>query len=163
MFIVTFQGLFFQEVKNGLGRDVWYLTPSGLDEFLKVFYIEEVIYSVVLLTVKISICFLYVRLFPDPTFRRVCFGTQAVQVVMLIAFMTFDLTECRPLSAFWTDWDRVRTGQCWNINAFAWAHAGINIALDLWLLALPASQVWSLNMKWKRKLRVLSMFGFGIL
>ena len=54
-------------------------------------------------------------------------------------------------------------GRCINIYAMAWAHAIINIALDLWMLALPASQVWGLKMPFRRKLGVMVMFGLGIL
>lgn len=163
MFTIVFQGLGYQEIGNGLGRDVWFLTPQGLDQYLKTFYVEEVVYSFVLATVKISICFLYIRLFPGSTFRRVCWTTQALQILMLAVFVAFDFAICRPLSAFWTSWDHERTGHCWNNNAFVWSHAAINIAQDIWLLVLPASQVWNLNMKWRHKLRVLSMFALGIL
>ncbi|KAL2279610.1 hypothetical protein FJTKL_13299 [Diaporthe vaccinii] len=44
----------------------------------------------------------------------------------------------------------------------AWSHAIINIALDLWMLALPASQVWGLKMPLRRKIGVMIMFGLGI-
>lgn len=54
-------------------------------------------------------------------------------------------------------------GRCINIYAMAWAHAIINIALDVWMLALPASQVWGLKMPLRRKLGVMVMFGLGIL
>lgn len=45
----------------------------------------------------------------------------------------------------------------------AWSHAIVNIALDLWMLALPASQVWGLKMPLRRKIGVMIMFGLGIL
>lgn len=163
MATTSFLGIFFAIVSSGLGGDVWTLTPPELDNFLKLFYVGLVVYSFVLATIKISICFLYMRLFPDRKFRRICIITQVLQFIMLAAFMCFDITECRPLTAFWTQWDDVRVGQCWNLNAYAWAHAAINIVWDLWLLLLPATQVWGLNMAWNRKVRILSMFSIGIL
>jgi hypothetical protein len=54
-------------------------------------------------------------------------------------------------------------GRCINIYAMAWAQAIINIALDLWMLALPASQVLRLNMQLRKKMGVMVMFGLGIL
>lgn len=54
-------------------------------------------------------------------------------------------------------------GRCINIYAMAWSHAIVNIALDLWMLALPASQVWGLKMPLRRKIGVMIMFGLGIL
>lgn len=50
-----------------------------------------------------------------------------------------------------------------NLEAFIYTHAALNIALDVWMLALPASQIWRLNLSWKKKIGVLAMFGFGIL
>ncbi|KAG8161106.1 hypothetical protein KVR01_009370 [Diaporthe batatas] len=66
------------------------------------------------------------------------------------------------MSYFWDMWDGEHVGRCINIYAMAWAHAIINIALDVWMLALPASQVWGLKMPLRRKLGVMVMFGLGI-
>ncbi|POS69965.1 CFEM domain-containing protein [Diaporthe helianthi] len=66
------------------------------------------------------------------------------------------------MSYFWNMWDGDHVGRCINIYAMAWAHAIINIALDVWMLALPASQVWGLKMPFRRKLGVMVMFGLGI-
>lgn len=49
------------------------------------------------------------------------------------------------------------------VNAMAYAHAGINIALDVWMLYLPATQVLNLRVSFKKKLGIMSMFGLGVL
>lgn len=50
-----------------------------------------------------------------------------------------------------------------DINALGWANAGISIALDIWMLALPMTQLVNLNLHWKKKLSVAAMFGVGAL
>lgn len=113
--------------------------------------------------IKISICFLFLRLFPDEKFRRIVWATQCFNFAVLITFIFVNTLQCRPMSFFWTGWDGEHQGSCFNMNAAAWAHAAIHIALDIWMLVLPASQVWTLNVSLKRKLAILAMFSLGIL
>lgn len=113
--------------------------------------------------IKISICFLYARLFSTPAFQRAIWATQALNVLLIILFVGADLAQCQPLSFFWEGWDGEHEGSCFNVNATAYAHSAVNIALDVWMLALPASQVWRLNLGLRSKLDVFMMFSLGIL
>lgn len=49
------------------------------------------------------------------------------------------------------------------MNAFAYAHSGINIGLDVWIIILPIHEVWKLNMSVRWKLQAMTMFAVGIL
>lgn len=121
------------------------------------------LYTLTLGLIKTSILFLYLRLFPDPKFRRTVWATQAFNLLMVGSFIISDFLQCQPISFFWESWDGEHTGRCFNINALAWAHSALNIALDFWMLYLPATQVWSLQMKVRKKIGVILMFGIGIL
>lgn len=156
-------GAAFFEIKNGVGRNIWDLTPTQITTFLLVYFIFEMLYTIILSMIKISICFLYLRLFPAEKFRRLVWATQVFNVCVLVTFTFSSAFQCRPLSYFWTGWDGEHSGSCNNINAAAWAHAGVNIVLDIWMLGLPASQVWKLNMPARKRFNILAMFGFGIL
>lgn len=151
------------EERYGLGRDIWTLDPWRISEFLKVFFVFEVLYTLTLGLIKTSILFLYLRLFPDPKFRRTVWATQAFNFLMVGCFIISDFLQCQPISFFWQSWDGEHSGRCFNINALAWAHSALNIALDFWMLYLPATQVWSLQMKTRKKVGVILMFGIGIL
>lgn len=151
------------EERYGLGRDIWTLEPWRISEFLKVFFVFEVFYTLTLGLIKTSILFLYLRLFLDPKFRRTVWATQAFNFLLVGSFIISDFLQCQPISFFWTSWDGEHSGRCFNINALAWAHSALNIALDFWMLYLPATQVWSLQMKVKKKIGVILMFGIGIL
>lgn len=147
----------------GLGRDIWTLTPDQVNNLLRVFFAFEIVYSFLVFFIKISIIFLYMRIFPGRTFQKVLWATQVLLIASLTAFSVADGFQCRPVQYFWTFWDGRKTGTCFNINAFSFVHAGYNLGLEFWMLALPASQVWNLNMSLKKRIQVLSMFGFGIL
>lgn len=131
--------------------------------FLKVFLGFEIIYVCALAIIKISICFLYLRIFPSHRFRVAVWATQVFNVALLVAFITAELLQCQPINYFWQGWDGEHEGFCINLEAFVYSHAGINIVLDFWMLALPASQIWHLNLCMKKKVGVFAMFGFGVL
>lgn len=158
-----FLGASIVEKENGIGRDIWTLTPQKITDFLKVFFVFEMIYTFTLGMVKISICFLYLRIFPGRNFCRIIYATQVFNVAVIITFAVANGLQCHPISHFWESWQGEKPGHCINFNAIAWGHAIVNIALDIWMLILPATQVWHLNVSWKKRAGILAMFGFGIL
>lgn len=149
--------------RTGLGKDIWAVPFDQINDFLELFFVFECLYTVTLGLIKTSICFLYIRLFPNRIFRRYLWGTLVFNIVLATTFVIVDLSQCRPMSTFWLNWDDEHPGTCININAMAWSHAIINIVLDIWMIALPATQIWGLHMAWKRKIWPLIMFGFGFL
>jgi hypothetical protein len=42
-------------------------------------------------------------------------------------------------------------------------HSAVNLALDIWMLILPMTQLYNLGLRRHKKIRVMSMFGMGIL
>jgi len=71
--------------------------------------------------------------------------------------------QCRPISFYWKRWDGEPEGSCFDINAFAFANAAISILLDLWIIALPVTQIMHLKMHWKKRIGVAMMFSVGLL
>lgn len=110
-----------------------------------------------------SICFQYLRLFPGARFRRWVWATQAFNAAFTLALLAAALAQCRPMSTFWMNWDGEHPGECVDLRAMVWAHAAISIALDVWMLALPASRVYGLELDTRRKISLMIMFGLGFL
>ncbi|WQF75221.1 Putative extracellular membrane protein, CFEM [Colletotrichum destructivum] len=161
-FIVAFLPAAYIAERTGAGRDIWTLTPEQITEFLFVFLIFSTLYMTSLAFIKSSILFLYLRIFPDENFRRVLWGTQLFNLLIWITFVTGTFAACQPLNFFWNGWKREMTGKCFNLNAFAMCHGVLNVALDAWMLVLPATQIYGLRMKLKTKVGVMLMFGVGI-
>ncbi|KAM5349615.1 hypothetical protein ACJ41O_006120 [Fusarium nematophilum] len=103
----------------------------------------------------------YLRIFPGTLIRRLIWGTLVFTIVCLAVFVVLALAQCQPVSYYWQGWDALHDGQCLGINSLAWAIAAVSIALDFWMLGLPLSQLVHLQMHWKRKLAVASMFVVG--
>jgi len=80
-----------------------------------------------------------------------------------VVFDILAITQCQPISFAWNGWDKLHKGHCVGVGEVTLASALLSITLDLWMLAIPLSQVVRLQMKWKRKLAVALMFALGTL
>jgi hypothetical protein len=124
-----------------------------------------ILYCVTRFFVRASIIFFYMRVFPpkpDQKLGRIVQATFVFNVVYNVSFLFAVIFQCSPLSHFWWQWDGEHTGTCGNANILAWVAAATGIAYDLWLLALPFSQLLTLNLHWKRKLMGGMMFFVGV-
>lgn len=148
---------------NGVGRDVWALTPAMITDFLYYFYMMAILYFTQVALVKLCLLLFYLRIFPGPLVRRLLWGTVVFNVLFGVIFVFLAIFQCSPISFFWQSWDGEHHGKCLNINAIAWANASISIALDLWMLAIPMSQLRTLKLHWKKKIGVALMFCVGTL
>jgi hypothetical protein len=43
------------------------------------------------------------------------------------------------------------------------AHCVVNLALDIWMLILPMTQLYNIGLKLDKKINVMAMFGLGLL
>ncbi|KAG6978851.1 Satratoxin biosynthesis SC1 cluster protein 4 [Fusarium oxysporum f. sp. conglutinans] len=124
-------------------------------------YAGQTLYATDVFATKICVLLFYLRIFPGVTIRRLIWGTVGIAVLCMIIFDLLALTQCQPISFYWKGWDQLHKGHCIGINSLAWAIAAVGIILDFWMLGIPISQLIHLQMKWKRKLAVASMFGVG--
>lgn len=152
-------------VKSGLGRDIWTLDMAALVTFARWFYVMQVLYFGHLALIKVAMLLFFIRIFPQRGVKRILWATIALNVVGGILLVLMAIFQCTPVKYMWEQWgdDPGYDGRCLNRNALVWAHAGWNIALDLWMLAVPLTQVRKLHMHWKRKLGVAAMFIVGTL
>lgn len=122
------------------------------------------LYGLALGAGKASILFLYTRLFSNrETFKRLVWATQTFNLLLMAAFTIADGLQCRPTSYYWQRWDKEHKGSCIDIRTYAYAHSGLNIVLDIWMIILPIAQIWKLNMSLRKKLETMAMFAVGIL
>lgn len=150
-------------VASGLGRDIWTLEFQQITDFSYWLYIFTVIYFLNIAIVKLAFLFFYLRVFPKRSVRRWLWGTVAFTVCFGITFVFAGIFQCQPISYYWTRWTGETTGSCVHVSAVAWANSAVSIALDLWMIAIPLSQVHNLNLDWKKKAEVAFMFCVGLL
>ncbi|KKA29952.1 hypothetical protein TD95_005299 [Thielaviopsis punctulata] len=146
---------------NGMGQDVWRLTIDQISKFFHYFFVIELLYFAHLGLLKTILLFFYLRIFPTPKVRKLLIGTIVFNIIFTITFICLGVFQCSPVNYFWMQWYGKIEGSCPRINSTAWSHASIGVTLDLWMLALPLSQLRHLKMHWKKKLGVASMFVVG--
>ena len=115
---------------------------------------------------KLAFLFLYLRIFTSDTFdifRRFIYGTIAFTLAAGLSCAIVSLFQCLPVSYAWTSWDGEHHGHCADMNAQAYANASITIALDVWIIGLPLSQITRLTWSWKKKGQAILMFSVGFL
>ncbi|KKA27320.1 hypothetical protein TD95_005006 [Thielaviopsis punctulata] len=146
---------------NGLGRDVWTLGMEKMMRFIQYLYAMELIYFTHIGLLKTTLLLFYLRIFPIRKIRLLLIGTLVFNGMYTLAFLIAGLLQCRPMNFYWTQYTGARNGHCFNINALVWSQAAIGIVLDLWMLALPLSQLRHLKLHWKKKVGVALMFFVG--
>lgn len=90
--------------------------------------------------------------------RQVIYVIIVVCALYIVAFVTATALQCIPVRNAWERWDGEHHGHCMNLNAFAWASAGLNMILDLIIIILPIRQVSKLAMSRRRRFGVMVMF-----
>ena len=152
---------------HGLGKDIWGLQPSGLVAFGLYFYIIQILYILIMTLIKLTLSLFYLDIFPGRIIRRLLWGTVAFHIAYGVAFGVGIIFWCSPISYQWTQYDFTNgpqaQGHCIDINAAGWASAAIGVASDIWLLAIPLSQVKKLKLHWKKKIGAAVMFMTGAL
>lgn len=149
--------------QNGLGHDIWTLTPEQITGFLIYFYAIEILYFLEVGMLKLSLLLFYIRIFPNRRVHQLLWGTVAFVSVTSLLYTFLSIFQCTPISYFWTKWDGTSHGYCVDMAKVAWSNAGISIVVDVWMLATPLWQLRSLQLDWRKKLGVGLMFGVGTL
>ncbi|KAF6805962.1 CFEM domain-containing protein [Colletotrichum plurivorum] len=162
--LVTYVSMHFYLEDNGAGRDLFTLTDRQITNFFKGFYVLQHLYHSCIDLIKASILFMYLRIFhlPDEKIRIVLWITQGVNLTNGLIFIFVGVFQCQPISLAWTFWTGEATGKCIDIVKLALAHASINIGLDVWILILPLTQIWTMNLARKKKIGIIFMFSLGL-
>lgn len=148
---------------SGLGTDIWTLDIPTLVDFGHYFYVMEILYLTLVTLIKLSLSLFYLHIFPGANIRRLLWITVAFHIVCGIAFVMKTVLQCSPISYNWTKYsgDPEKTGHCIDINASGWANGAIGVVADVWLFALPLTQVRKLKLHWKKKVGAVIMFLTG--
>ncbi|CAI6337607.1 unnamed protein product [Periconia digitata] len=145
----------------GLGRDMWKVDQDDITPTLLYFWFGQMAYVLLIGLIKISVLRFFLHIFPNRGFRWIVWICIVFTVAFSLAFAFLASFGCAPVSFAWTQWDGIHEGKCMNVNMFAYIHAGVGIALDLFSLALPVTQIWNLQLSMRKKIGVLMMFGVG--
>lgn len=125
-------------------------------------YLCQIFWLIVIYFIKMSILFLYLRIFPDiPLFRHCVIGTMVFTTVAILILVPMAIWQCVPIH---TIWDLKREdAKCLNVSGIAYASAGVNIATEIAILILPLPLLRTLRATISEKVALYALFGCGIL
>jgi hypothetical protein len=160
--LAIIDGFFY---KYGLGKDVWEVSEDNITRLLRLFYMAEIFYLLCTVTTKLALLIFFLRVFPNAKFRMVTYGIIGACGAFCIGFLFPLIFQCRPISYAWTRWDGEHEGSCINVYAGIFAHAAINMILDLVILILPMPMLAKLHISysWRQKTHIFIMFSFGMI
>lgn len=129
---------------------------------LKLDFSRAQLYSIGLGLSKMSIIFLYQRIFEGPRLRWALLATQTFNALLTLSYFISAFFVQRPFKCtFQVELDSGCTyNDVWDGSG---AFSAVNAAFDIWLVAIPAAVVWKLQMKTERKINVIAVFATGIL
>lgn len=112
---------------------------------------------------KISIIFLYLRIFRGKSFVYFAYALIAANVAYLLAFEAISIFQCWPIEGAWRAWDGTFRAKCRNVNLQGWMSATFSIILDVLTLILPLPSLYKLEMSMKKRVQIMMMFSVGVL
>lgn len=112
---------------------------------------------------KISILMFYLRIFPNPTFRKLVWVGVAYCVGYILGTVLALVFQCQPLNLAWNHWDGEHAGKCFNLNLLGWLAAALNMLGDLMVILLPFQELKKLALGRRKKAGIALMFLGGSL
>ncbi|OOF93174.1 hypothetical protein ASPCADRAFT_398789 [Aspergillus carbonarius ITEM 5010] len=150
-------GLFAGCRKNGLGRHIDGVPSASVAKIAELLYVFQIFYTLGLASVKLSLLFLYRRVFKRSNFLRLVYAMMGLIVVFGIVMTFMAIFNCTPVNAFWT-----RQGRCFNFASFALGYAVVNIVTDLAIWLMPIPIIWKIQMPLQQKIALSLIFALGL-
>ena len=145
-------------VRNGQGKHVLASDLANIRTYLKLLYAYDMLYSLCLPCMKLSILLFYGRIFPTRRFTIVLYISCAFIVMWCVSALLVAIFACRPIAHFWT---QSLPGRCINVKKFVMVEAGLTIFTDVALLVLPMPMVWVLKISRQQKIALSGIFLLG--
>ena len=150
---------------HGLGRHIWNVAIDDISYMLFLFYISEPLYLAATILTKIGMCIFFLRIFPFQLFKRIIWALIGINIITFFGFTAALICQCFPIRYSWLFYLGEIEGTCIDRNAGTWAHAVVNILLDVIILAVPLIQIYMLKTTYslRKKFQVMLMFSVGVI
>ncbi|KAI1799349.1 hypothetical protein F4811DRAFT_109014 [Daldinia bambusicola] len=162
-FIVCHVFIYMITTTTGYFVHGWNLQVKDQTGHLFNIYITTTTYNVTMIFLKAAILLQWARLFSPGrrgVFCWLCYSIASINALFYIITILVDLLCYTPVQYHW---DKSINGHSANDDLLAPLSAGINVVLDITILILPQKIIWNLNMSFRQKVKISSIFIAGIL
>ena len=143
----------------GLGKHTAALPPTALTTYLKIAYVEQLMYTTGMSLIKYSILLFYGRIFPLRTYHIQLWVIAVIVAAWQIATTLTYMFQCIPIHKAWDYMDS--GGSCLNLNMQLLSNAIPNIVTDLLILGTPQVLVWKLQLPRIQRIALVGVFLSG--
>ncbi|KAH8812852.1 hypothetical protein F5884DRAFT_878858 [Xylogone sp. PMI_703] len=162
--ILTFGYLFeiLYGIRFGIGHHDSNLDPKNFEPLLVIFFATEITYALIVVVIKLSILFFYLRLVSvEGFFRTAVKVTICILIISAIQAEIVTLTQCIPFHKIYDATGTVK-GKCINTTAYFYFLASSNVVIDIWILVLPIKTLSNIKRPKREKMILYAVFGAGI-
>lgn len=141
-----------------MGKHIADTTPYELGITFQVVTAAYVCWTLGTGAIKLSMVFLYTRIFRTAQFRRCAYVLMGAIAAFTVAFFVVFLTNCQPVSQ---EWKPVPGGHCRTQSPSEFASVSSSLAIDLAIIILPFPWLWNLKMPLRNKITVSVILSIG--
>ncbi|KAJ5669432.1 hypothetical protein N7462_010502 [Penicillium macrosclerotiorum] len=144
------------------GRHAWDITTAQAEDAGYWFNIASVLYGVFIMFTKLSVLWLYRRVFSPIRWSpldMIILSLVAIMLGFYISTTLVKILECIPRARIF---DKSIPGHCVNVSALLNASGLFNTITDYIILLLPMHAAWKLQMNRTKKILVIAVFTFGL-
>ena len=114
------------------------------------------------MAIKTSLILLYYRIFGVVRwFRWLLAVAWTLVLLYYIVALFLAIFECTPVAFYWDK--KIKGGKCINENQFYRWNGVANLLIDFMILCLTMPMVWRLNLEFRQKISLSSIFLLGLL
>ncbi|KAK1752222.1 hypothetical protein QBC47DRAFT_68429 [Echria macrotheca] len=149
----------YNQTQHGLGKHIYdFDAASEVPNILCAWWWSFMFYLPALSFTKVSICLLYLSIFPLRWQRWACYSVLVIVVVSSLFTQAAIFTYTIPLSA---TWDPTVVATYTTSQTTWWITTGFVVATDLLIFLLPIPIVLPLNLPRRQKAAVMGIFLIG--
>lgn len=137
-------------------------TPAN-ETHLLLSWVSSIFYYCIVCAAKMSILFMYKRIFSiSVAFRRQVYAVIAFVAMFWVAIVLADIFTCIPFKYSWID-STSPAPYCANFNLFWFSTGIIETVLDVVIISLPVGMVAKLHLSMRKRIGLGGVFLLGAL
>ncbi|KIM94157.1 hypothetical protein OIDMADRAFT_60991 [Oidiodendron maius Zn] len=156
---ITMTGLIYEQARNGFGLHADQVLHENYLNAMKYLMVSQILYKSALGFAKMSMLFLYLRIFTGRIFRISAYTVMFIVISSAIGTIFPNIFQCRPIEKAW---NLSLPGECISMSKIWYASSACDIATDVMIILLPISQLPRLKLPKVHKVALGGLFCIGI-